>query len=198
MALLQAEIDTQRQIIKLLRNELPDMKKDRTLGAAGLTGFVDQLRLTSQPPRGPDRLRHLSSNSNTFPAALTQSSGRRMRRGPLLSGRAPRLYFPPDPPAPPAPPPAWLPILLVLDPPPVGCRPMLSPAWFFILEAPVVVFFLPADEGPTSPCPEAPGAGWLDCAYAPVVASAKMQAEAIAIFFMNVVSLWFPSLPTTT
>ncbi|MET4719444.1 hypothetical protein ABIF63_003550 [Bradyrhizobium japonicum] len=62
MALLQAEIDTQRQIIKVLRNELPDMKKDRTLGAAGLTGFVDQLRLTSQPPRAPDRLRHLSSN----------------------------------------------------------------------------------------------------------------------------------------
>ena len=29
MALLQAEIDTQRQIIKLLRNELSDVKKDR-------------------------------------------------------------------------------------------------------------------------------------------------------------------------
>ena len=29
MALLQAQIDTQRQIIKLLRNELSDVKKDR-------------------------------------------------------------------------------------------------------------------------------------------------------------------------
>ncbi|AHY49338.1 hypothetical protein JQ582_37325 [Bradyrhizobium japonicum] len=29
MALLQAEIDTQRQILKLLRNELSDMKKER-------------------------------------------------------------------------------------------------------------------------------------------------------------------------
>ncbi|UPT99349.1 hypothetical protein J4G48_0015400 [Bradyrhizobium barranii subsp. apii] len=29
MALLQAEIDTQRQIIKLLRNELSDVKKER-------------------------------------------------------------------------------------------------------------------------------------------------------------------------
>lgn len=51
----------------------------------------------------------------------------------------------------------------------------------------------PAADGPTSPCPEEPGAGWLDCAYAPVVASAKLQAEAKEVFFKNVVSLWFLS-----
>ncbi|MGY4292383.1 hypothetical protein ACVWXN_000475 [Bradyrhizobium sp. i1.4.4] len=79
-----------------------------------------------------------------------------------------------------------------------GCLPMLSPASFFMLEAPVVVpfFIVPAEEGPTSPCPEAPAAGWFVCANAPAVDNAKIQAEAKTIFFIFG-SPWVSSLRIT-
>src|SRR5690348_4267888 len=42
----------------------------------------------------------------------------------------------------------------------------------------------PRDEGPTSPCPDAPGAGCV-CAKASPVASAMTQADARMIVFMG-------------
>jgi hypothetical protein len=62
MALLQAQIDTQRQTIELLRNELSDVKKNGTPGAVALTSCASGFLLTSQTARAQDRLRHLSSN----------------------------------------------------------------------------------------------------------------------------------------
>ncbi|MGY8706500.1 hypothetical protein RAD16_12245 [Bradyrhizobium sp. 18BD] len=93
-------------------------------------------------------------------------------------------YFPE-----PAPPPAWLPMLLVLLPPAEGgCVPLLSAASFCMFdERPVVIPLVagPRDEGPTSPWPEAPGAG-CDCAKAPPVVNARMQADAKMIFFIRI------------
>jgi hypothetical protein len=94
-------------------------------------------------------------------------------------------YFPE-----PAPPPAWLPMLLVLLPPAEGvCLPLLSLASFCMFDdAPVVMPLVagPRDEGPTSPLPDALGAGCV-CAKAPPVASAMMHADAKMNFF-----IWFP------
>jgi hypothetical protein len=49
-------------------------------------------------------------------------------------------------------------------------------------------FIAPSDApGPTLPWLDAPPPGWVRCAKAPGVASAKMQAEAKSIFF-----IWSP------
>ncbi|MGY4445611.1 hypothetical protein ACVWZR_000268 [Bradyrhizobium sp. i1.3.1] len=94
MALLQAEIDTQRQIIKLLRNELSDRKKERdaSLGAVGLPGCVDQFRLTSRPPRAPDRLRHLSTNVEYISGSIDSNNCRRDRTSPIIRGAPASLH----------------------------------------------------------------------------------------------------------
>src|SRR3954465_14369985 len=95
--------------------------------------------------------------------------------------RSMQAYFPE-----PAPPPAWLPMLFVLLPPADGvCLPLLSAASFCMFDdAPVVMPLVagPRDEGPTSPWPDAPGAGCV-CAKAPPVAGAMMHGDAKMIFF---------------
>jgi hypothetical protein len=80
-------------------------------------------------------------------------------------------------------------MLFVFGPAPEGVFPLVSPRLSRIADevpvVPVPRFTVSRDAaGPTSPCPDAPGAG-CDCAKAPADESAKIQAEASIIFFMK-------------
>ena len=75
MALLQAQIDTQRQTIELLRNELSDVKKNRDAWRCR----ADQLRqwISADVADSPRAGSFAASpaTSNAFPAALNSNSG---------------------------------------------------------------------------------------------------------------------------
>ncbi|MGY3117248.1 hypothetical protein ACVWXQ_001183 [Bradyrhizobium sp. S3.14.4] len=82
MALLQAEIDTQRQIIKLLRNELSDRKKERDAWRSRATRLCRSVSTDLTATPAPRIVCGISPpTSNTFPAALTQT---------IAAGTAPR------------------------------------------------------------------------------------------------------------